>query len=77
MKKEVKDGCQPSKVEKVLNNKMVGTIDKPFESATDSHERVDQEFEFVQAANRIKRRGYIVCLDDDGHEIVRYRARRW
>ena len=76
MKKEVKDGCQPSRT-KANDNQLAFNAHKPFEYVTDSHKPVDQEFEFIQAADRIKRREYIVCLDDAGHEIVRYHARRW
>ena len=76
MKKEVKDGRKPSRT-KNNNKQLAFDAYKPFEYVTDSHKHVDQEFEFIQAADRIKRREYIVCLDDAGHEIVRYRARRW
>lgn len=76
MKKRM-DAATASKPKKHLNNEMAGTIEKPFDYITDTHEPVDQDFEFIQAADRKKRRGYTVYLDDTGHEIARYRARRW
>ena len=74
--KKRKDGCQPSRI-KANDEQLAFDAHKPFEYVTDAHKPVDQEFEFIQAADRIKRRGYNVCLDDAGREIVRYRARSW
>jgi len=75
MKKRM-DGRKPSRT-KANNNQLAFNAHKPFEYVTDAHKPVDQEFEFIQAADRIKRRGYVIYLDDTGREIVRYRARRW